>query len=569
VEGLPYFIMEFVDGLNLRQLEKAGKLPPREALQIVPQICEALQFAHDAGIVHRDIKPENILVDKQGRVKIADFGIAKILGRESHSPTLTQGRQVIGTPHYMAPEQVEKPQTVDHRADIYSLGVVFYEMLTGELPLGKFAPPSKTVQVDVRLDEVVLHALEKQPERRYQQASEVKTAVENIAGTSGPHSEPSPRLCPAAVAGAWMAWFVPFSFLLTTALGWIAVTQIRRSAGRLYGMGLAVFDGLLFPLLALDSLIVLGVLSLTKLVAEQRLNLPGSLFPDVASAVTWTAAMLAILVGLDFFIIGRVWRVVNRPRRHQQGSGVMSGVAGSSLALIPAILIGAVLAFAALVTMTGRFSRAKSPPAASTRETAAESTDQVSGIARTTQAVVQEQVATKLAAMKSRLRLTDDQERAVRVPLEKKLGLAGELSTRMTSGVLSRDDMDTAERALRQFEEQIQGAMTPDQRAEYEGWQVEQRHTQAQLVANVEVMELQPVLQLTQDQRAQVLQLLTHLHEQQLAQTYDGLKVPSDWEQQLAAIGDTLRPILRAEQLPGLGKWLDLQRETIRQALSK
>ena len=89
----------------------------------------------------------------------------------------------MGTPHYMAPEQIEKPQTVDHRADIYSLGVVFYEMLTGELPLGKFAPPSQKVQMDVRLDEVVLHALEKEPERRYQQASQVKTAVETINHT--------------------------------------------------------------------------------------------------------------------------------------------------------------------------------------------------------------------------------------------------------------------------------------------------------------------------------------------------------------------------------------------------
>jgi len=83
----------------------------------------------------------------------------------------------------MAPEQVEHPQRVDHRADIYSLGVVFYEMLTGDLPRGQFAPPSRTVQVDVRLDEVVLKALEKAPERRYQHASEVKTAVETIAAT--------------------------------------------------------------------------------------------------------------------------------------------------------------------------------------------------------------------------------------------------------------------------------------------------------------------------------------------------------------------------------------------------
>jgi predicted Ser/Thr protein kinase len=198
VNGLPYFIMEFVDGLNLRELERAGKLSPSEALQIVPQICEALQFAHDEGIVHRDIKPENILVDKKGRVKIADFGIAKIL---SGGPDvdLTSTKGAIGTPHYMAPEQMEKPTTVDHRADIFSLGVVFYEMLTGELPLGKFGPPSsRKIEVDVRLDDVVLRALEKDPERRYQHASQVKTAVDTIAGSAAP--PPSPGADAAALA---------------------------------------------------------------------------------------------------------------------------------------------------------------------------------------------------------------------------------------------------------------------------------------------------------------------------------------------------------------------------------
>jgi serine/threonine protein kinase len=185
--ALHYLLMEFVDGGNLRQVEAAGRLAPEQALAIVPQICDALQYAHNEGIVHRDIKPENILLDKKGRVKITDFGIAKILGLTVEKEPLTGARDVMGTPHYMAPEQVEKPRTVDHRADIYSLGVVFYEMLTGELPLGKFAPPSRKVQVDVRLDEVVLHALEKEPELRYQQASQVKTAVENIA-TKGPGS---------------------------------------------------------------------------------------------------------------------------------------------------------------------------------------------------------------------------------------------------------------------------------------------------------------------------------------------------------------------------------------------
>jgi serine/threonine protein kinase len=182
-DGFYHLLMEFIDGVTLRHLLAEGKLAPREALAIVPQVCEALQYAHDHGVVHRDIKPENILLDKTGRVKIADFGLARLVGADADagSRRLTQPRDVMGTPHYMAPEQVEKPQLVDHRADIYSLGVVFYEMLTGELPLGRFAAPSQKVQVDVRLDEVVLRALEKEPERRYQQASQVKTDVESVA----------------------------------------------------------------------------------------------------------------------------------------------------------------------------------------------------------------------------------------------------------------------------------------------------------------------------------------------------------------------------------------------------
>ena len=182
--GLYYFLMEFVDGVNLRRLLGTDKLLPEQALAIVPQICDALQYAHDAGVVHRDIKPENILVDSRGRVKIADFGLAKLVGQPLKDFTLTGEGQVMGTPHYMAPEQLEHPKAVDHRADIYSLGVVFYQMLTGELPIGKFSPPSQRVEIDVRLDEVVLRALEKEPERRYQQVSELKTRVETITQTS-------------------------------------------------------------------------------------------------------------------------------------------------------------------------------------------------------------------------------------------------------------------------------------------------------------------------------------------------------------------------------------------------
>lgn len=204
---LCYFLMEFVDGVNLRQLLAGGRISSREALAIVPQICDALQYAHDQGIVHRDIKPENVLLDRRGRVKVADFGLAKlveanppltpVLSRsdggkvadkpgEATTPVLTEAGKIMGTPQYMAPEQVENPSEVDRRADIYALGVVFYQMLTGELPGQPIVPPSRacgTVQIDARLDEIVLRALERKPELRYQQASILKTQVETIAST--------------------------------------------------------------------------------------------------------------------------------------------------------------------------------------------------------------------------------------------------------------------------------------------------------------------------------------------------------------------------------------------------
>ena len=186
---LYYFIMEFVDGANLRQLLETQQLEPEQALAVAPQICDALQFAHGEGVVHRDIKPENILLDRTGRVKIADFGLAKLVANSAENFTLTGRHQVMGTPRYMAPEQMEGSHQVDHRADIYSLGVVFYEMLTGQVPVGHFDPPSKKVEIDVRLDEVVLRSMAREPDRRYQKASEVSSRVNAIQTDSvGPVS---------------------------------------------------------------------------------------------------------------------------------------------------------------------------------------------------------------------------------------------------------------------------------------------------------------------------------------------------------------------------------------------
>jgi len=177
-DRVPYLVMEYVEGRSLRALLAAKDLTAEDALKVVPQICDALQYAHSKGVVHRDIKPENILIDAAGSVKIADYGLAKIASIDQ--PRLTKSNFVMGTPHYMAPEQIENSSTVDHRADIYSLGVVFYEMLTGELPLGRFKAPSERAEVDRRLDPVVLKSLEREPGDRYQSAEEVKDHVSRL-----------------------------------------------------------------------------------------------------------------------------------------------------------------------------------------------------------------------------------------------------------------------------------------------------------------------------------------------------------------------------------------------------
>jgi predicted Ser/Thr protein kinase/outer membrane lipoprotein-sorting protein len=281
-DGQFYFVMEYVDGVNLRQAIQSGGMSPQQALAIVPQICDALQFAHDEGIVHRDIKPENILIDKKGRVKIADFGLAKLLGRAATDVSLTGTQQVMGTLRYMAPEQLEGSKAVDHRADIYSLGVVFYELLTGELPIGRFAAPSKKVQIDVRLDEVVLRALEKEPEQRYQHAGEVKTDVENITTTGRRGGVPAfgiPAAGGSDVAGPPAEAILrhvkaPAMGLLATAIvNWIVVLMFIPLALHLFRIAR---PGLLNPmwlsfavaaswLILLTTLITVGALKMKRL----------------------------------------------------------------------------------------------------------------------------------------------------------------------------------------------------------------------------------------------------------------------------------------------------------------
>jgi serine/threonine protein kinase len=293
--GFYFLLMEYIDGVNLRQLLQSHRLSPEEALAIVPSLCDALQFAHDRGIVHRDIKPENLLLDQAGRVKIADFGIARMLGNDPTSTSVgTDGTQAAGTPGYMAPEQKAGPRTADSRADIYSLGVVFYEMLTGELPADRLQPPSRKVQIDVRLDAIVLRALEQTPERRYQTASELRTQIETVVHgpeavppNAGPDSQASPPPKPRT-----------------------STSSIRDALAR----GLA---SPAFPIFALTGPVLLVLFLIARGASPQPL----------AIAAILAGAVLAVLAGR--FLLGL--RHLRRPSAARLGAGLVVLLVASAL----------------------------------------------------------------------------------------------------------------------------------------------------------------------------------------------------------------------------------------------
>ena len=173
--------MEFVEGRDLDALLKEGPPNLKETLRIVSEICDALECAHEKGIVHRDIKPENILLDAEGHVKLADFGLAKLQGESKETLMLTMSGAVLGTQSYMAPEQSMDAAGVDHRADIYSVGIVLYQMLVGKLPRGKIEPPSTKGAGISQFDALVLKATELDRGDRYQAISDLAGELRKIS----------------------------------------------------------------------------------------------------------------------------------------------------------------------------------------------------------------------------------------------------------------------------------------------------------------------------------------------------------------------------------------------------
>lgn len=230
-ENLLYLVMEYVEGSNLRELLKIGKLPYREALRLIPPLCEAVQFAHDRGVVHRDIKPENLLLDKQGRIKIADFGISRIIGEIKSGAVPGQTLDTMtGTPGYMAPELSKPHLPTDHRVDIYALGVVIYEMLTGKRPGDPITPPSKRLGLDMRLDDVILRALAHSPEMRWCSAHDMGATIQLIGEIPREQTAKAPSLTPKIPpANHWPTWTNVVLFALgglcTLLFSWPHISQ--------------------------------------------------------------------------------------------------------------------------------------------------------------------------------------------------------------------------------------------------------------------------------------------------------------------------------------------------------
>ena len=216
-DGSTYFVMEYLEGLDLIDaINLVAYMPEDRAIHIAKQVCRALGAAHRAGIVHRDLKPENVFLIRRDNiddfVKILDFGIAKVANVPSR---ITRDGEVLGTPHYMSPEQCEG-EDVDHRTDIYAMGVLLYEMVTGHVPhdaetvmgiltkqlYDEPAPPTVRVpEVSQDLESVIMRCLEKKPDRRYQSMHELETDLERIRTGEEPIGPDTLTLAPTRPPG--------------------------------------------------------------------------------------------------------------------------------------------------------------------------------------------------------------------------------------------------------------------------------------------------------------------------------------------------------------------------------
>ncbi|MDD3731264.1 MAG: protein kinase [candidate division Zixibacteria bacterium] len=178
-----YFVMEYVDGTSLREVIEHGTIPLETKLDMIVQVCKALDYAHKNGVIHRDIKPTNILIDRQGNPRVADFGIAQIVGTPEGE--VTSSDVIMGTLAYMSPEQKVSSTNVDQTTDIYAMGIILYEILTGKKPMGRFKMPSELNEnINITFDDIVIRCLAQEPTERYQTAVDLKNDILNAMNKS-------------------------------------------------------------------------------------------------------------------------------------------------------------------------------------------------------------------------------------------------------------------------------------------------------------------------------------------------------------------------------------------------
>src|SRR5580700_2462661 len=243
-DGAPFLVSEFLEGQTLREKLASGPLPVRRAIEYALGIAQGLAAAHEKGIVHRDLKPENVFITRDGRIKVLDFGLAKLVSpEENHETTVTLSSpatlpgMVMGTVGYMSPEQV-RGEPIDPRSDIFSFGAVLHEMLTGKRAF-KRETSAETMTAVLReeppelnetgwqgplgLQRILARCLEKNVERRFQSASDLAFAIESLGGTSSTKSAAQPK-----IKRAWLPW-------AATALGVLALAAVVWTVGRWSG----------------------------------------------------------------------------------------------------------------------------------------------------------------------------------------------------------------------------------------------------------------------------------------------------------------------------------------------
>src|SRR5438105_5143381 len=342
--GVKFLTMEYVDGQDLAAvMRREGRLPLPRVLEIFRQICEGLAAAHDRGVIHRDLKPQNILIDRRGRVLIADFGLAKSV----EYGTLTEAGKVIGTPHYMSPEQV-KGIALDHRSDIYSLGIILYEMLTGALPFTGSSAYEVMIQRTTRtprpasdhnpkipkyLLKILDRCLQPQPDLRYSTTAEILRDLDSQSFHSSLQYQVRRRGRLAKIIGGIVAVMI----IAGAVVGWQAMRASRQRATEAAHKpvsvliadlnnrtGDAVFDGTLEPIL---TLALEGAPFINSYSRGTAHKVATQIQPSSSSLDERLARLVAVREGVNVIVAG----TIEKSDSYKLTLSALDGVTGNAI----------------------------------------------------------------------------------------------------------------------------------------------------------------------------------------------------------------------------------------------